>query len=49
MTMEEARKSSWGRPNHVNRTTNAAGVSEQWVYDGGYLYFSDGVLTTIQN
>jgi SOS-response transcriptional repressor LexA len=33
----------------VNRTTFARGVHEQWVYDGGYLYFEDGVLTTIQN
>ncbi len=40
---------SWGRPERVNRTTNALGVSEQWVYPGSnYLYFQDGVLTSIQ-
>lgn len=49
MTMDEVVKSSRGRPNRVNRTINASGTTEQWVYDGGYLYFTDGVLTTIQN
>lgn len=49
MSMDDARMSSWGRPRRVNRTTTAAGETEQWVYDGGYLYFSNGVLTAIQN
>jgi len=49
MSEQDALDSSWGRPRKVNRTTNAYGVSEQWVYDGGYLYFKDGVLTSIQN
>lgn len=41
--------SMWGKPRKVNRTTTAYSESEQWVYDGGYLYFTDGVLTAIQN
>lgn len=49
MSEQDALDSNWGKPRKVNRTTNAYGVSEQWVYDGGYLYFRDGVLTSIQN
>jgi flagellar basal body rod protein FlgB len=50
MTADEVKASSWGRPERVNRTTNSFGVREQWVYGGGgYLYFKDGVLRTIQN
>jgi hypothetical protein len=49
MTQDEAIASSWGKPRKVNRTTTSYGVREQWVYDGGYLYFKDGVLTSIQN
>lgn len=48
MTSEQARR-SWGEPSDINRTINASGTSEQWVYDGAYLYFQDGILTTIQN
>jgi len=40
---------SWGSPNSVNRTITAYGVSEQWVYPGGYLYFENGILRRIQN
>lgn len=50
MTKEEVLASSWGRPERVNKTTNAYGTREQWVYGGGnYLYFENGVLTSIQN
>jgi hypothetical protein len=49
MTQEDVLKSSWGRPRRVNRTTTARGVDEQWVYEGGYLYFSDGILRTVQH
>lgn len=49
MSQQDVLDSSWGRPRKVNRTTRSNGVSEQWVYDGGYLYFDNGVLTTIQN
>jgi hypothetical protein len=41
---------SWGKPNKINKTTNQFGTREQWVYgDGNYLYFTNGVLTSIQN
>jgi len=49
MSQQDALDSSWGKPQKINRTTNAYGVSEQWVYNGSYLYFKDGVLTSIQN
>jgi hypothetical protein len=40
---------SWGQPYDVHRTTTVRGVHEQWVYYGSrYLYFENGVLTTIQ-
>lgn len=41
---------SWGAPSSINKTSGSFGVHEQWVYDSGsYLYFEDGILTTIQN
>lgn len=49
MSQEDVIASSWGKPRKINRTTRANSVREQWVYDGGYLYFVDGILTTIQN
>jgi hypothetical protein len=49
MTAEDALASSWGRPRNINRSTYSFGVHEQWVYDGGYLYFQNGILTSIQN
>jgi hypothetical protein len=51
MTPEEVLQGSWGKPTRVNRTTNAYGTNEQWVYPGqhNYLYFKNGVLTSIQN
>lgn len=50
MTAERVRLSMWGKPQRINTTTNAYGVREQWVYGGGnYLYFQDGILTSIQN
>lgn len=49
MTDEAVLTEGWGRPDKINRTTTATGVSEQWVYGYKYLYFEDGVLVTIQN
>ncbi len=43
-------KTNWGRPDSINRTTTANGTREQWVYArGNYLYFTNGILTAIQN
>lgn len=50
MTKAEVLESSWGKPQHVNKTTTSYGTSEQWVYGiNSYLYFEDGILTAIQN
>ena len=50
MTKEEVLQSMWGKPNDINRTIGEGYENEQWCYDGyNYLYFEDGILTTIQN
>lgn len=51
MTQQQVIESSWGKPSDINRTSTARGTREQWVYsDGrGYLYFDNGILTTVQN
>ena len=50
MSAEQVLKSNWGKPKLVNKTTTTGGKTEQWVYGGNnYLYFSNGVLTAIQN
>lgn len=50
MTKQDVLDSSWGKPNHINTTTTKYGVHEQWRYDGyNYLYFENGILTSIQN
>lgn len=54
MTSEQA-VLGWGEPDDINTTTTAYGNSEQWVYEDfngiphSYLYFDDGVLSSIQN
>ena len=41
---------SWGKPTDKNRTIGSWGVDEQWIYpNDNYLYFENGILTTIQN
>jgi hypothetical protein len=41
---------SWGKPEDINTTIGSYGRHEQWVYgNGNYLYFENGILTTIQN
>lgn len=50
MSKRDVLMSNWGKPRKINSTTTAAGTSEQWVYDGGYLYFGEnGLLKGIQN
>lgn len=40
---------SWGKPQKINKTIGTYGTTEQWVYEGSYLYFKNGKLTSIQN
>ncbi len=50
MTQEQVINSNWGSPQDINKTTTAYGVREQWVYSGyRYLYFENGILTSIQD
>lgn len=48
MTEAEVYASTWGAPKKVNTTTTAAGKREQWVYEDGYIYLDNGIVTTIQ-
>lgn len=49
MSEQQVLESNWGKPRKVNTTTTANMVRQQWVYDGGYLYFENGTLRSIQN
>lgn len=50
MSQDDVLASSWGKPQKINSTHTARHTREQWVYgNGNYLYFEDGVLTSIQN
>ena len=43
---------SWGKPDDINSTIGSWGTHEQWVYGEiycSYLYFENGILTSIQN
>lgn len=40
---------SLGYPNDINRSVGSWGVNEQWVYDGKYLYFENGKMSSFQN
>lgn len=47
---KEMCETSWGIPIDINRTIIRGLAHEQWVYGWGtYLYFDNGVLTTIQD
>ena len=49
MTMDQVTL-AWGRPQRVNQTLRASGLSEQWVYSiSTYVYFENGRVTAIQS
>lgn len=54
MTMDQVKR-AWGPPSSINRTLTSRSIREQWVYHpfgeahGNYVYFVDGIVTTIQN
>ena len=39
---------AWGVPDNINTTTGNYGTHEQWVYDSRYIYFKNGIVTSIQ-
>lgn len=52
MTYEEVLQTSgfgWGKPKKINKTDSARGHDEQWVYVPGYVYFHNGIVTTVQS
>ncbi|QPW62192.1 hypothetical protein [Clostridium botulinum] len=50
MTRDEILVSTWGKPDNIHTTTSQYGTDEQWVYGSSrYIYFENGVVTTIQN
>ena len=50
MTVGQVIATCWGKPENVNRTETGRHVHDQYVYNSGnrYLYFEDGVLTSMQ-
>ena len=50
MSKEEVLCGKWGIPDKRNTYTYSWGTHEQWVYEGyGYVYFENGVVTSIQD
>lgn len=50
MTKSEVLNGTWGEPDKKNIDEYEWGTEEQWVYDGkGYVYFENGVVTSIQH
>ncbi|MFQ8661519.1 MAG: hypothetical protein ACLR9X_05410 [Clostridia bacterium] len=50
MTKKEVEESTWGKPEDINKTTTRYGTREQWCYSGyRYIYFEDGIVTSIQD
>lgn len=46
---KEMCREAWGSPWDINYTTYSWGDYEQWCYqNGSYLYFKNGILTSIQ-
>jgi hypothetical protein len=49
MTKEQVRL-SWGHPSDIKKTISSGKTREQWVFGRlGYVYFTDGIVTLIQN
>lgn len=48
MTPSEVKTSAWGYPKKINKDEYSWGTTEQWVYDEGYVYFENGIVTAIQ-
>lgn len=46
---QEQVKLSWRKPKKINQDISQGVIREQWVYDNQYLYFKNGILTSIQN
>lgn len=49
MTAAQVRASSWGQPQDINTTTTRGRVMDQYVYEWGYVYLVNGIVTAIQD
>ena len=48
MNKTEVQATDWGYPDKKNVDTYSWGTKEQWVYDDyGYVYFEDGIVTSV--
>lgn len=48
MCAEEVEKTSWGKPNTINKSVYEWGTTEQWVYsDNRYVYLKNGIVTSV--
>lgn len=49
MNSEQVKKSTWGEPKKINKSTYSWGSSEQWCYPNcKYIYLDNDVVTAIQ-
>lgn len=49
MSKDDVLAGKWGEPSKKNITDTKYGTHEQWIYSGNrYIYFDDGVVTSIQ-
>lgn len=48
MTESQVKSSKWGYPSKINRNEYSWGVTEQWVFEEGYVYFENGIVTSVQ-
>ena len=39
---------AWGAPKDINISNGSFGTHEQWIYNDRYLYFQNGILTSMQ-
>lgn len=46
---EEMCKEAWGNPIEINSTHLDGKTLIQWVYNNSFLYFDNGILTSVQN
>ena len=50
MSKKDVEESTWGKPEKINRTETIYGIREQWCYSRyRYIYFENGIVTSIQN
>lgn len=47
MSKSEVEQCAWGSPKKKNVDTYSWGTTEQWVYSRGYVYFRNGIVTSV--